>query len=70
MYYLIVMSPSKAGSSYSSSWRIFSSARLVALSIQLKIKNQPKTSRNFDFDFDFLIIYINWIGLKMIELST
>ena len=34
---LLVMSPSRAGSSHSSSWRIFTSAQ---------IKNQPKKSQN------------------------
>ena len=34
------MSSSQAGSSHSSSWRIFSSARLVTFSLQLEKKNQ------------------------------
>ena len=47
------MSPSRAGSSQSSSWRIFSLARvgLWPFSLQLEIENRQKTSWNFDFDF-------------------
>ena len=44
---LLVMSPSRA----SSSWRIFSSARLGSwpFSLQFAIENWPKTSQNFNF---------------------
>ena len=47
--YLVVMSPSRAGSSHSSSWRIFSSARLMTFFISLE--NRQKTSWKFDFFF-------------------
>ena len=55
--YLVVMSPSRVGSSQSSNWRIFSLARLGLwpFPLQLEIKNRPKTSRNFDFDLIFLL---------------
>ena len=44
--YFVVMSPSRAGSSHSSSWGIFSSAQLGSwlFSLQLGIENWPKTS--------------------------
>ena len=47
-YKILVMSPSRAGSSRSSSWRIFSSAQLGLwpFSLQREIKNWPKTSRD------------------------
>ena len=38
--YILVMSPSRAGSSHSSSWTIFSSARLVTFFVQLEEKFQ------------------------------
>ena len=62
------MSPSRAGSSHSSSWRIFSSARLVTFFSQLETKNWPKTSRSFDFVI--LNNYFSKMGLKMIKLCT
>ena len=49
--YFLVMSPSRAGSSHSSSWRIFSSARLVTFLLSARIQKMAKTSRNFDFRF-------------------
>ena len=57
-WHLLLMSPSRAGSSHCSSWRIFSSAQLGSwhFSLQLEIENQPKTSWNFDSQF--LIIFI------------
>ena len=64
----LVMSPSRAGSSHSSRWRIFSSARLVTFFIQLEIENWPKMSRTFDFFF--MINYFDRIGLKMIKFCT
>ena len=49
--YLVVMGPSRAGSSQSSSWRIFSLARLDSwpFPLQLEIENRAKTSQNFYF---------------------
>ena len=56
------MSPIRAGSSHSSSWRIFSSARLGSwpFSLQLEIENRPQTSRNLIFCWRsiFLLIFI------------
>ena len=45
---VLVMSPSRAGLCHSSSWRIFSSARLGSwpFSLQLEIENWPQTSWN------------------------
>jgi hypothetical protein len=66
---LLVMSPSRAGSSHSSSWRIFSSARLVTFFHsawnQKSAENEPK----FWFRF-FFNNYFSKIGLKMIKLCT
>ena len=42
---LVVMSPSRAGSSHSSSWRIFSSAGLVTFFTSARMQNRPKTSQ-------------------------
>ena len=50
IWYLLVMSPSRAGSS----WRIFSSARLVTFSVQLEKKISAQKSENrhlFHSDF-------------------
>ena len=56
--YSLVMSSSQAGSSQSSSWRIFSSARLVTFYLLLENWKTAETSRNFNvsqirFFFDF-----------------
>ena len=51
--YILVMSPSRAGSSHSSSWRILSSARLVTFSFQLKNKKIAENELKFRFLFDF-----------------
>ena len=69
LQYLIVMTPSRAGSSHSSSWRIFSSARLGSwpFSLQLRCKigqkraeNRPKMSQNsiLSWRLIFLLIFI------------
>ena len=49
--YFLVMSPSRAGSSHSSSWRIFSSARLVTFLLSARKRKMAETSRNFNFRF-------------------
>ena len=67
--YLVVMSPSRADSSHSSSWRIFSSARLGSWPfwLQLGSENWPKTSQksaenepkfNSQLKTYFLLIFI------------
>ena len=74
--YLVVMSPSRAGSSHTSSWRIFSSARdLFDYSSELKI--DWKTSWNFNFQLKtylFIIFFIKltklWIWIKFSPLKT
>ena len=50
---LVVMSPSRGGSSQSSSWRIFSSTRLVTFYPSARNQISAKTSWNF-----FIIIYV------------
>ena len=61
--WFIVMIPSKAGWSHSSSWKIFSSALfgLRSFSLQLEIENWPKTSQKQILSFWlFLIINLFW----------
>ena len=65
----LVMSPSRAGSSHGSSWRIFSSARLVTFSLQLRIENWLKNELKFQFSVEDLFSIIEltklciWIKL-------
>ena len=57
------MSPSRAGSSDNSRWRIFSSARRGAwpFSLQLESENRPKTSRKWaKIRFSIFIIKLYW----------
>ena len=58
--YILVMSPSRAGSSHSSSWRIFSSARLCLwpFSLQLGIENWLKNELKFQFSIEHLFSII------------
>ena len=62
---LVVMSPSRAGLSHSSSWRIFSLARLGSwpFSLQLGIENWLKNELKFQFSVEelFCIICYNKI---------
>ena len=68
------MSPSQAGSSHSSSWRIFSSARLVTFSLQLGIENWLKNELKFQFSVEdlFSIIFYkkNWLNYASKSLKT
>ena len=59
-YQVIVMSPSQAGSSHSSSWKIFISARLMTFFHSARNQKLAETSRNFDFDLDNQIMYLNY----------
>ena len=71
MQSILVMSPSRAGSNHSSSWRIFSSARLVTFfasaRMQKLAKNEPKIGRKwakiqFSVEDLFLINFHNKLG--------
>ena len=53
--YLVVMSPSKAGSSWSSSWRIFSSARLVSFFPSARNRKSAENEPKLSF---FFLIYV------------
>ena len=57
--YILMMSPSRTGSSQSSSWRIFSSARLVAISLQLGKKFQLENWKILLFSENFSIFSSN-----------
>ena len=47
VWYVVVMSPSRAGLSHSSSWRIFNSARLLAFF--LENFTSARKAKNLDF---------------------
>ena len=56
---ILVMSPSKAGSSHSSSWRFFSSVRLVTFSTSARNWKLSKNKPRF-----FFMINLFWKALK------
>ena len=63
--YIIVMSPSRAGSSHSWSWRIFGSSRgLFHFSSKSKI-GRKRAEIGFSVEDLFLIIFYNILVLKM-----
>ena len=57
--YLLVMSPSRAGSSHSSSWRIFSSARLVTFFPSARNRKSAENEPNFLFLFILFLIFVS-----------
>jgi hypothetical protein len=67
--YFVVMSSSRAGSSHSSSWGIFSSARLVTFFTSARkrklAKNEPKIGRKWaKIRFSVFIINLYWKWLN------
>ena len=61
--YLLVMSPSRAGSSHSSSWRIFSSARLVTFFHSARNRKLAENEPRFWFCFLNNYFYV-FFGLE------
>ena len=72
---ILVMSPSRAGSSHSSSWRIFGSARLVTFFTSARNQKLAQNEPKFDFELKtyfwiFCVINLYWKWLNYAARST